>query len=318
MARSALSAGSVRPSSPLVGGITGAISRIFRQSYPLVDAIGLACIVACWILIQIFVTPFHRMFALDNQSIQYPFAVIERVPVLWSILYAGLIPLGILIAWAAIVRPNPHKVQVTILGFLTALMLTSLLTDIIKNAVGRPRPDLISRCMPRKGTPGGTLVSWTVCTQTNEHILQEGWRSFPSGHSSFSFGGLGYLSLFLSGQMHVFRPRSDIFRCLLVLIPIVCALLVAISRLDDYRHDVYDVTAGTILGSAVAQFCYRRYYPPLRSFRCDTPYGKEDFGPEGFSKIPDDEEQQLPGRRAQSWVGEESYQLEELAPVAER
>jgi diacylglycerol diphosphate phosphatase/phosphatidate phosphatase len=145
--------------------------------------------------IQIFVTPFHRMFALDNQALQYPFATVERVPVLWSIFYAGVIPLLILLVWAAVFRPSPYKVQVTILGFLTAIMLTSLLTDIIKNAVGRPRPDLISRCMPRKGTPESTLVYWTVCTQTNEHILQEGWRSFPSGHSSFSFAGLGYLSL---------------------------------------------------------------------------------------------------------------------------
>ncbi|KAL4882548.1 PAP2 domain protein [Aspergillus karnatakaensis] len=311
MARSALSAGSARPSSPLVGGLAGALSRVFRRSYPLVDAIGLAFIIAGWILIQIFVTPFHRMFALDNQAIQYPFAVIERVPVLWSILYAGLIPLLILLIWAAILRPSPHKVQVTILGFLTALMLTSLLTDIIKNAVGRPRPDLISRCMPQKGTPESTLVTWTVCTQTNEHILQEGWRSFPSGHSSFSFAGLGYLSLFFSGQMHVFRPRTDLCRCLLVLIPIVCALMVAISRLEDYRHDVYDVTAGTILGSVVGHFCYRRYYPSLRSFRCDTPYGKDDFSPDGFSKLPDDEEQQLPSRHARSWTGEESYQMEE-------
>ena len=31
--------------------------------------------------IQIFATPFHRMFSLDNKSIQYPFAVVERVPV---------------------------------------------------------------------------------------------------------------------------------------------------------------------------------------------------------------------------------------------
>ncbi|BCS20494.1 phosphatase PAP2 family protein [Aspergillus puulaauensis] len=315
MARSGLSAGSTIASS---GGLAGALSRVFLRSYPLVDVIGLVCIIACWILIQIVVTPFHRMFALDNQAIQYPFATVERVPVLWSIFYAGVIPLLILLVWAALVRPSPHKVQVTILGFLTAIMLTSLLTDIIKNAVGRPRPDLIARCMPRRGTPESKLVLWTVCTQSNEHILQEGWRSFPSGHSSFSFAGLGYLFLFFSGQMHVFRPRTDLCRCLLVLIPIICALMVALSRLADYRHDVYDVTSGTILGSVVAYFCYRRYFPPLRSFGCDTPYSKDDFGPEGFARVPDDEEQLLSGRRGQSWRGEESYQLEEMTAVQNR
>lgn len=151
------------------------------------------------------------MFYLDNKSIQYPFAKVERVPVcklpkysilnvlilmdtVWSIIYAGIIPFLILCTWAAMFRPGSHKVHVTILGFFVALMLTSFLTDAIKNAVGRPRPDLISRCNPRKGTAESALVAWTVCTQPNNHVLQEGWRSFPSGHSSFSFSGLGYLS----------------------------------------------------------------------------------------------------------------------------
>lgn len=93
------------------------------------------------------------------------------------------------------VRAGVQKTQVTVLGLFVALMLTSLLTDIVKNAAGRPRPDLISRCKPARGTPNNALVAWSVCTEANQHILQEGWRSFPSGHSSFSFAGLGYLYL---------------------------------------------------------------------------------------------------------------------------
>lgn len=91
-----------------------------------------------------------------------------------------------------------HKAHVTILGFLVTLALTVCLTDIIKDAVGRPRPDLLSRCRPRKGTPDHSLVTFTVCTQTNQHLIDEGWRSFPSGHSSFAFGGLGYLALYVN------------------------------------------------------------------------------------------------------------------------
>jgi diacylglycerol diphosphate phosphatase/phosphatidate phosphatase len=118
--------------------------------------------------------------------------------------------------------------------------------------------------------------------------------------------------------MHVFRPRTDLCRCLLVLIPIICALLVAISRLEDYRHDVYDVTSGSILGSVIAHFSYRRYYPSLRSPRCDTPYSKDEYAPEGFSKVPDDEEQQLSSRRLRSWGRDESYQLDESIPAQDR
>ncbi|KAE8146841.1 phosphatidic acid phosphatase type 2/haloperoxidase [Aspergillus avenaceus] len=303
-------------------GVSGALARFYQRSFPAVDYLALGCIVAGWVLIQLFVTPFHRLFSLDNKAIQYPFAVVERVPVVWSIIYAAAIPLGILLLWTVVFRPNRYKLQVTILGFLIALMLTSLLTDIIKNAVGRPRPDLISRCIPKKGTSGNALVAWTVCNQTNQHILQEGWRSFPSGHSSFSFSGLGYLSFFLSGQMHVFKPRADLCRCLVALVPFLCALMIAISRLDDYRHDVYDVTCGSILGTLVSYFSYRRYYPSLRSMTCDTPYDREaTASSEGFYKIPSDEEQQMqePGVGSQRWGSEaEVYQLAETSFPRER
>ncbi|PYH92483.1 PAP2 domain protein [Aspergillus ellipticus CBS 707.79] len=312
MPRNGFAAGSASPRSPQ-NEITGTMSRLYQRSYPVVDTVALACIVGTWILIQFFATPFHRMFSLDNKSIQFPYAVVERVPVVWSIIYAGVIPFLILLVWAAVFRPYPHKVQVTLLGFLIALMLTSLVTDIIKNAVGRPRPDLISRCIPRKGTPEDALVSWTVCTQPSEHMLQEGWRSFPSGHSSFSFSGLGYLSFFFSGQMHVFRPRTDLCRSLIAFVPLLVALLIAISRLDDYRHDVYDVTCGSVLGLSIAYFSYRRYYPTLRSVTCDMPYGRDDaLGSDGFSKLADDEEQQILGHGSGSrqWQPrEESYPL---------
>ena len=118
---------------------------------------------------------------------------------------------------------------------------------------------------------------------------------------------------FLCGQMHVFRPRTDLGRCLLAFFPLMCALLVAISRLDDYRHDVWDVTCGAILGLSVAWFSYRRYYPQLRSLRCDVPYDKADLSREGFDRL-DDEEQGMtrPLFRRNENVAEEPFQLEEI------
>jgi diacylglycerol diphosphate phosphatase / phosphatidate phosphatase len=72
--------------------------------------------------------------------------------------------------------------------------------------------------------------------------------------------------------MHVFRPRTDLARVLVALAPLVGAALIAISRLEDYRHDVFDVTCGSVLGMLVAYFSYRRYYPSLRLARCDEPH----------------------------------------------
>jgi diacylglycerol diphosphate phosphatase/phosphatidate phosphatase len=123
-------------------------------------------------------------------------------------------------------------------------------------------------------------------------VLHDGWRSFPSGHSSFAFSGLGYLALFLAGQCHVFRPRTDLARVLLALVPLLGAALIAISRCEDYRHDVYDVTTGSLLGILVAFYTYRRYYPPLRSSKCATPYPNPADSSDGgrFGKVKDEEE----------------------------
>lgn len=228
------------------------------------------------------------MFSLDNLSIQYPHAEIERVPVSWLFLYAGGIPLSILILWSLIFRPGTHKAHVSILGWFISLLLTLFITDLVKNAVGRPRPDLIARCKPEKGTPEHQLVTFEVCTEDDHHVLHDGWRSFPSGHSSFSFSGLGYLSLFLAGQLHVFRPRTDLARVLFALAPLLGAVLIAISRCEDYRHDVYDVTTGSLLGLLVAYYTYRRYYPPLRSSKCATPYPNP--ADEKVGKVKDEEE----------------------------
>lgn len=58
----------------------------------------------------------------------------------------------------------------------------------------------------------------------------------------------------------------------MALTPLLGAALIAISRCEDYRHDVYDVTVGSLLGFLVANFVYRAYYPALRAGQCDVPF----------------------------------------------
>jgi len=97
----------------------------------------------------------------------------------------------------------------------------------------------------------------------------------------------------LAGQLFVFRPRTDLARVLVILAPLIGAALIAISRLEDYRHDVFDVSVGSVLGLLVAYSTYRRYYPPLSSPQCETPYspsGEDDSGTKGFIRIRDEEE----------------------------
>ncbi|KAL9098982.1 MAG: hypothetical protein Q9163_005450 [Psora crenata] len=89
--------------------------------------------------------------------------------------------------------------------------------------------------------------------------------------------------------MHVFRPHTDLACVLVALAPLVGAALIAISRLEDYRHDVYDVTVGSSLGITIAYFSYKRYYPGLNSPRCDAPYPSRSEQASAKAKLKDEE-----------------------------
>lgn len=210
-------------------------------------------------------------------------------------IYALFVPLGALILYNLIARSPITKHEVTYLPFAISIVLTLFLTDVVKNAVGRPRPDLLDRCHPEPGTKQNVLVNIEVCTTHESHKLQDGWRSFPSGHSSFSFAGLGFLSLFLAGQLHVFHHPiggRDLGRALICLSPLVAATLIAISRCEDYRHDVYDVCVGSVLGMSVAYWSYRRHWPRLSSARCHEPYPRPgtDAQSSAWQRVRDEEE----------------------------
>lgn len=57
--------------------------------------------------------------------------------------------------------------------------MTGVVTQIIKMSVGRPRPDLIARCMPVGGAtdhPVFGLSNVSICTNTNAFILDDGFK----------------------------------------------------------------------------------------------------------------------------------------------
>ena len=105
------------------------------------------------------------------------------------------------------------------MGFITAHILAFFFTQGMKNLFGKPRPDLLDRCQPDVknamdhavgGFAGedlvGQLFSASICQQKDSSILDDGFRSYPSGHSSGSAAGLVYLSLFLASKFAVVIP----------------------------------------------------------------------------------------------------------------
>jgi diacylglycerol diphosphate phosphatase/phosphatidate phosphatase len=237
----------------------------------MLDYIALLITIALLLLSQ-RLTPFHQQIWLGDRNIQHPHATHERVPSSLLLTFGAAVPLGTIIVLFLLTQNGWNTLHVALLGLGLTITTTDFLTNLAKNAIGRPRPDLSARCMPKPFEPLDKWLDIGICQNPNQGELQDGWRSFPSGHSSFSFAGLGFLAFVLAGQLRAFRPGSNYLKVLAVLVPLCLAASVAISRLEDYRHDPYDVTAGSLLGLGVAYLNYRRYFPRLRDPKCDQTY----------------------------------------------
>ncbi|CAL9182187.1 unnamed protein product [Musa hybrid cultivar] len=72
----------------------------------------------------------------------------------------------------------------------------------------------------------------------------------------------GFLSWFLAGKLKAFDRRGDVAKLCIVFLPLLCASLIAISRVDDYWHHWQDVFAGGFLGLVIASICYLQFFPP--------------------------------------------------------
>ena len=116
----------------------------------------------------------------------------------------------------AVWRRAAWEFHISILGLIAAGAATIFMTEGLKVMIGKPRPDCISRCLPDMANyedfvisgvastlSSGQLVSKAICTQKDYHRLNDGFKSFPSGHSSGAAVGLGYLSLYLAGKFGV-------------------------------------------------------------------------------------------------------------------
>ncbi|KAJ3289457.1 hypothetical protein HDU79_004040 [Rhizoclosmatium sp. JEL0117] len=140
--------------------------------------------------------PFERTIdaaVLADVDLRYPNR--PNIVPMWAVfIVAFLGPLLIMPIIFHLTTPSSSRKQTLILrkthrfflALCTTLGLTITTTNLIKNIVGRFRPDFLDRCQY------DTVKK--MCTGAAGLVL-DGRKSFPSGHSSFSFGGLLLLSL---------------------------------------------------------------------------------------------------------------------------
>ncbi|XP_010032374.2 lipid phosphate phosphatase 2 isoform X2 [Eucalyptus grandis] len=209
--------------------------------------------------ILLIIEPFHRFVGEDMMSdMKYPLKG-NTVP-FWAVpMIAIVFPFVIFLVFY-FTRKDVYDFHHAILGLLFAVLLTAVITDAIKDAVGRPRPDFFWRCFPNGKGDFDPLTKDVIC-HGDKAVIKEGYKSFPSGHSSWSFAGLSFLSWYLAGKIRAFDRRGHVAKLCIILFPFLLAALVAISRVDDYWHHWQDVFTGALIGSIIASFCYLQFFP---------------------------------------------------------
>ncbi|SCV03358.1 LAME_0H09780g1_1 [Lachancea meyersii CBS 8951] len=214
-----------------------------------------------------YAKPFERQFYLSDPTLSHPHAATQRVGNTALFMYSMVVPVVTIVAISMLMGDPKHRtylMYISLLGLVLSWTATNLLTDFLKNWIGRPRPDFLARCMPKEGTPLDVLVTASeVCTSKNLGRLMDGFRSTPSGHSSESFAGLGYLSLWLAGQLLVENPGVSQMRRTVASLPAIGAATIAISRTEDYRHHFIDVILGSCIGMYIAYKVYFANFPAL-------------------------------------------------------
>ncbi|KAL5164424.1 Lipid phosphate phosphatase 2 [Glycine soja] len=219
------------------------------------------------------IEPFHRYIGKDMmRDLMFPFKE-DTIP-MWGVpILSIFIPILIFIAFY-FARRDVYDLHHATLGLMFSSLITGVITDSIKDAVGRPRPNFFHRCFPDNipvcfPSYSQYSVTFKVFDKDNGDVLctgikaviKEGYKSFPSGHTSWSFAGLGFLSWYLSGKVRVFDRRGHIGKLCLVLLPLLIAALVGITRVDDYWHHWTDVFAGGLIGLTVSSICYLLLFP---------------------------------------------------------
>ncbi|TPX17430.1 uncharacterized protein E0L32_003073 [Thyridium curvatum] len=181
------------------------------------------------------ITPNKRPFQLEDPDISFPFTEKETVPTWLLVTLAVIVPIVVVFIIALCFVPGSTvpagtpksliwkrklwELHAGWLGLALSVVAAWFITSGMKNLFGKPRPDMLARCQPdlanvaryvvggiANTTSNGQLVSADICTSTDKSKLDDGFRSYPSGHSSSSAAGLIYLSLFIASKFAITIP----------------------------------------------------------------------------------------------------------------
>ncbi|KAF6827150.1 pap2 domain containing protein [Colletotrichum musicola] len=181
-------------------------------------------------------SPNKRPFDLGDPNISFPLHD-DTVSILNAFLACVVAPILVVILVTLLLTPGSMGVpgrprsftlrrkiwelHSGLLGLVFSVVATWFIVSTTKNLLGKPRPNALARCQPdleniaqyivggvaaTSSFAAGQLVSADICKNPDAGVVNEGFRSFPSGHSSIAASGLVYLTLFLASKFGVTAP----------------------------------------------------------------------------------------------------------------
>ncbi|XP_022237111.1 phospholipid phosphatase-related protein type 1-like isoform X2 [Limulus polyphemus] len=137
-------------------------------------------------------------------------------------------------------------------AFLFGLLSTSILTDGLKVATGRPKPYFIKACNVTEQFNNMYEFYYSSVCGTSEEDLREARLSFPSFYASLSAYSGVYVMIYAHCVLTV--RSSTILRPLVIFSIISLFILCGASRIVLHRSHWEDVVAGWVLGGSVAAY----------------------------------------------------------------
>jgi len=215
----------------------------------------------------------HRLFlvgsegiaAFDVADISFPVR-----PEIFSTMVTAIVTFSATISvtaffqiWVRSLKDFHHS----FLGLVFSLAISSFFQTSCKWVIGGLRPNFLSVCQPDISNAEGVgfrglYYSRSVCTG-DPFEVSEALQGFPSGHSSSSFAGFLFLSLYINAKLKVLFTspyRIPVWKSFLVIFPILVATLISLSRLIDFSHDWDDILFGVIIGIFSAFISYSSFY----------------------------------------------------------
>jgi len=229
-----------------------------RKQKLMYDLLGLLGIFTLVFLFYMILEPPVLYFRLDDTSLMYPF-IPSNVSSALVALLSILLPVFAIILFHIFFAWNKWDLVAGLYGAFLAYALSILITSTLWYFVGGLRPHFLTICKPDQNI----ISTWrehpfyttSVCSERSQ-FTRDTFHGFPSGHASTSFAGCVFLSTYLAAHLRLYR-NGNCFKLLLVILPLICAIWLATSRIVDHHHNPFQIFVGILIGIFSALYAYR-------------------------------------------------------------